>query len=122
MSFAELIRRGVGQGGRQAASPAARHRLQRPAALGGRHGCRRAHRPRNRTAGAVSPELQVARAGPAADSWVADATDAWQIPEADLAGMMSFTEDEEMDERAKELRDHVHRDGVRQGLDARVRA
>ena len=30
-----------------------------------------------------------------------------------LAGMMSFTEDEEMYERAKELRDQVHRDGVR---------
>ena len=27
--------------------------------------------------------------------------------------MMSFTEDEEMHERAKELRDQVHRDGVR---------
>ena len=36
--------------------------------------------------------------------------------------MMSFTEGEEMNERAKELRDPVHRDGVRQGLDARVRA
>ena len=31
--------------------------------------------------------------------------------------MMSFTEDEEMYERAKELRDQVHRDGVRQGLE-----
>ena len=30
--------------------------------------------------------------------------------------MMSFTEDEDMYERAKELRDRVHRDGVRQGL------
>ena len=48
-------------------------------------------------------------------SWVAGAADAWQIPEADLARMMSFTEDEEMYERAKELRDQVHRDGVRQG-------
>lgn len=27
-------------------------------------------------------------------SWVASAAEAWQIPEADLAGMMSFTEDE----------------------------
>ena len=27
--------------------------------------------------------------------------------------MMSFTEDEEMYERAKKLRDQVHRDGVR---------
>ena len=50
-------------------------------------------------------------------SWVAGAADAWQIPEADLAGMMSFTEDENMYERAKELRDRVHRDGVRQGLE-----
>ena len=32
-------------------------------------------------------------------------------------GMMSLTEDEEMYERAKELRDQVHRDGVRQGLE-----
>ena len=31
--------------------------------------------------------------------------------------MMSFTEDENMYERAKELRDRVHRDGVRQGLE-----
>ena len=46
-------------------------------------------------------------------SWVAGATEPWQIPEADLAGMTSFTEDEEMYERAKELRDQVHRDGVR---------
>ena len=46
-------------------------------------------------------------------SWVAEA---WQIPEEDLARMMSFTEDEKMYERAKELRDQVHRDGVRQGL------
>ena len=30
--------------------------------------------------------------------------------------MMSFTEDEEMYERARELRDRVHRDGFRQGL------
>ena len=50
-------------------------------------------------------------------SWVAGAAEAWQIPEADLARMMSFTEDEEMYERAKELRDRVHRDGVRQGLE-----
>ncbi len=48
-------------------------------------------------------------------SWVAGAAEAWQIPEADLRRMMSFTEDEEMYERAKELRDQVHRDGVRQG-------
>ena len=33
--------------------------------------------------------------------------------EADLAGMMSFTEDEAMYERGKELKDQVHRDGVR---------
>ena len=46
-------------------------------------------------------------------SRVAGAAEAWQIPEADLAGMMSFTEDEAMCERAKELRDQVHRDGVR---------
>ena len=50
-------------------------------------------------------------------SWVAGAAEAWQISEADLAGMMSFKEDEEMYERAKELRDQVHRDGVRQGLE-----
>ena len=50
-------------------------------------------------------------------SWVAGAAEAWQISEADLAGMMSFTEDEKMYERAKELRDRVHRDGVRQGLE-----
>ena len=50
-------------------------------------------------------------------SWVAGAAKAWQISEADLARMMSFTEDEEMYERAKELRDQVHRDGVRQGLE-----
>lgn len=31
--------------------------------------------------------------------------------------MMSFTEDENMYERAKELRDQVHRDGVRQGFE-----
>ena len=31
--------------------------------------------------------------------------------------MKSFTEGEEMYERAKELRDQVHRDGVRQGLE-----
>ncbi len=48
-------------------------------------------------------------------SWVAGAAKAWQISEADLAGMMSITEDEEMYERAKELRDQVHRDGVQQG-------
>ena len=53
----------------------------------------------------------------ALDSWVAEAAEAWQIPEADLAEMMSSTEDEEMYERAKELRDRVHRDGVRQGLE-----
>ena len=46
-------------------------------------------------------------------SWVAGAAEAWQISEADLAGMMSFKEDEEMYERAKELRDQVHRDGER---------
>ena len=50
-------------------------------------------------------------------SWVAGAAKAWQISEADLAGMMSITEDEEIYERAKELRDQVHRDGVRQGLE-----
>ena len=50
-------------------------------------------------------------------SWVAGAAEAWQISEADLARMMSFPEDEEMYERAKELRDQVHRDGVRQGLE-----
>ena len=50
-------------------------------------------------------------------SWVAGAREAWQISEADLVGMMSFTEDENMYERAKELRDRVHRDGVRQGLE-----
>ncbi len=49
---------------------------------------------------------------------VAGAAEAWQISEADLAEMMSFTEDEDMYERAKELRDQVHRDGVRQGLEA----
>ena len=54
----------------------------------------------------------------ALDSWVAGAAEAWQISEADLAEMMSFTEDEDMYERAKELRDQVHRDGVRQGLEA----
>ena len=50
-------------------------------------------------------------------SWVAGAAKAWQISEADLARLTSFTEDEEMYERAKELRDQVHRDGVRQGLE-----
>ena len=54
----------------------------------------------------------------ALDSWVAGAAEAWQISKADLARMKSFTEDEEMYERAKELRDQVHRDGVRQGLEA----
>ena len=54
-------------------------------------------------------------------SWVAGAAEAWQIPEADLARMTSFTEDEEMYERAKELRDQVHRDGFRQGLGLVVR-
>ena len=53
----------------------------------------------------------------ALDSWVAGAAEAWQISKADLAGMMSLTEDEKMYERAKELRDRVHRDGVRQGLE-----
>ena len=53
----------------------------------------------------------------ALDSWVAGAAEAWQISKADLAGMMSFKEDEDMYERAKELRDRVHRDGVRQGLE-----
>ena len=52
----------------------------------------------------------------ALDSWVAGAAEAWQISKAELAGMMSFTEDEDMYERAKELRDRVHRDGIRQGL------
>ena len=50
-------------------------------------------------------------------SWVAGAAEAWQISEADLERMTSFTEGEEMYERAKELRDQVHRDGVRQGLE-----
>ena len=50
-------------------------------------------------------------------SWVAGAAEAWQISEANLARLTSFTEDEEMYERAKELRDQVHRDGVRQGLE-----
>ena len=54
-------------------------------------------------------------------SWVAGAAEAWQIPEADLERMTSFTEGEEMYERAKELRDQVHRDGVRQGLGLAVR-
>jgi hypothetical protein len=53
--------------------------------------------------------------------WVAGAAEAWQIPDADLAGMMSFTEDEEMYERAKELRDQVHCDGGA-ALFARARA
>ena len=53
----------------------------------------------------------------ALDSWVAGAAEAWQISKADLARMKSFTEGEEMYERAKELRDQVHRDGVRQGLE-----
>ena len=44
--------------------------------------------------------------------------EAWQISKADLARMRSLTEDEDMYERAKELRDQVHRDGVRQGLEA----
>ena len=39
--------------------------------------------------------------------------EAWQISKADLARMKSLTEDEDMYERAKELRDRVHRDGVR---------
>ena len=57
----------------------------------------------------------------ALDSWVAGAAEAWQISKADLERMTSFTEDEEMYERAKELRDQVHRDGVRQGLGLAVR-
>ena len=62
-------------------------------------------------------ELEFAELHQALRSWVAGAAEAWQISEADLARMMSFPEDEEMYERAKELRDQVHRDGVRQGLE-----
>lgn len=58
----------------------------------------------------------------ALDSWVAGAAEAWQISSADLVRMKSFTEDEEMYERAKELRDQVHRDGVRQGLEQGLEA
>lgn len=53
---------------------------------------------------------------PERDSGVAGAAEAWQISQADLVGMTSFREDEEMYERARELRDRVHRDGFRQGL------
>ena len=58
----------------------------------------------------------------ALNSWVAGAAEAWQISKADLARMMSFTEDEDMYERAKELRDRVHRDGVREGLEQGMEA
>ena len=53
----------------------------------------------------------------ALQSWVAGAAEAWEVSEANLARMMSFSEDEEMYERAKELRDQVYRDGIRQGLE-----
>ena len=58
----------------------------------------------------------------ALDSWVAGAAEAWQISKADLAQMKSLTEGEDMYERAKELRDRVHRDGVRQGLEQGLEA
>ena len=48
--------------------------------------------------------------------------EAWQISKADLARMKSLTEGEDMYERAKELRDRVHRDGVRQGLEQGLEA
>ena len=47
---------GRGQARQRTAAAAAGRRLQRPAALAGRHGCRRAHRARDGTAGAVSAD------------------------------------------------------------------
>ena len=50
-------------------------------------------------------------------SWVADAAEAWQIPEEELARMRTSMEEATMYERVKEMREQVHRDGVQQGLE-----
>ena len=51
----------------------------------------------------------------ALSTWVAGAAEAWQIPEEELARIQTLTEDETMWERVSEIRDQVHRDGVRKG-------
>ena len=51
----------------------------------------------------------------ALSTWVAGAAEAWQIPEEELVRIQTLTEDETMWERVSEIRDQVHRDGVRKG-------
>ena len=50
-------------------------------------------------------------------SWVAGAAEAWQIPKEELARIRTATEDEAMYERVREMREQVHRDGIRRGLE-----
>ena len=53
----------------------------------------------------------------ALSSWVAGVAEAWQIPEEELARIRTATEDETMYERVREMREQVHRDGIRRGLE-----
>ncbi|MXX72295.1 MAG: hypothetical protein F4205_01565 [Gemmatimonadetes bacterium] len=53
----------------------------------------------------------------ALSTWLAGAAEAWQIPEEELARIQTLTEDDTMWERVSEMRDQVHRDGVRKGLE-----
>ena len=50
-------------------------------------------------------------------SWLAGAAEAWQIPEAELARIQSWTEEGRMYERIREMREQVRRDGVEEGLE-----
>ena len=50
-------------------------------------------------------------------TWVAGAAVAWQIPEEEVARMLTTLEAETMWERVSEIRDQVHRDGIQQGLE-----
>lgn len=50
-------------------------------------------------------------------TWVAGAAETWQISRDALARIRTLTEDETMYERVREMREQVHRDGVRKGLE-----
>ncbi|MYE16851.1 MAG: Rpn family recombination-promoting nuclease/putative transposase, partial [Gemmatimonadetes bacterium] len=63
------------------------------------------------------PGSEFAELRSALSTWLAGAAEAWQIPEEEVARIQTLTEDDTMWERVSEMRDQVHRDGVRKGLE-----
>ena len=64
------------------------------------------------------PGSEFAELRRALSTWVAGAAEAWQIPEEELARMQTTMEEETMWERVSEMREQVHRDGMRKGSPA----